>query len=215
MDWTCEKIANSLLPHPIEVRLRSRKGWGREWKKKKRVEKSKTSFSSLPSTQVDWGRGKQTFATLLQMHRPFNCFSPVLRNFLCIGCHTTIQFFIERIITQIGSPSNITEIVRILPKYAHISTVFQWDFFFFFFASHVVANKWFLIQIYRNISWKWLMSLNDYSIWEYAWSAYFLPSTVPDVEKQKIFKIQSFPTSNSQISGGDWHTSDYSIMQQA
>ena len=51
------------------------------------------------------------------------------------------------------------------------------------------------------------MPLNNYSIQEYSWSAYFMPSTVPGVEKQNYFKTQSLPTSNCQFSGGDGHTS--------
>lgn len=65
MDWTCEKTANSLSPFPTEVHLRSRKGAGERMRK--RVEESKTSFSSLHGTQADRGRGKQTVPASLQM----------------------------------------------------------------------------------------------------------------------------------------------------
>lgn len=125
--------------------------------------------------------------------RCINCLSrgllPMLRNFLCIGRNITIQFLIETYSSHKSGTFPISH--KLLNSFPNMPTYHLSSIWMLFFVI-CVANKWFFIYIYRNIFWKCLMSLNIIYFSKYSWSAYFFPSIVPGVEKQKY--SDSVPT---------------------
>lgn len=163
-------------------------GWRRENEKKSRKDWLLFFLKMVPKL-VEAERSRHSQSHSRCTDHVTSCLSPVLRNSLCMGRSIRIQFHIERDARHKSGAFPIS--YKLLGSFSHMPTYHLSSSWTLFFLSHVVS-KWFLIHIYRNIFWMWLMSLNIYSIQQYSWSTYLLPSTVPGVEKQKYLRFSSY-----------------------